>query len=112
MTELLRQARVVALPSRAEGTPMVLVEAMSLGRPFVSTSVGGIPELANQGGILVPVDDHLALANRLVDFLAEPRLAYELGERGRKFCAETRSISVIDDRLRQLYSATASFNAL
>jgi len=105
MLEILRRARVVALPARAEGMPMVLAEAMSLGRPFVSTPVGGIPELAEAGGILVPVDDELALADRLTELLANPALAQTIGERGRQFCVETRSVEVIDARLRELYSA-------
>ena len=108
MKELLRRARVVALPTRAEGMPMVLTEAMSLGRPFVSTPVGGIPELAEAGGVLVPVDDELALADRLTELLADPGLARTIGERGRRFCLETRSIEVIDARLRRLYTAAAA----
>jgi len=108
MKEILRRARVVALPSRAEGMPMVLAEAMSLGRPFVSTPVGGIPELAGEGGgVLVPVDDEIGLADRLTDLLADPELARTMGERGRRFCLETRSVETIDARLRKLYSAAA-----
>ena len=105
MREILRRARVVALPARAEGMPMVLTEAMSLGRPFVSTPVGGIPELAGGGGMLVPVGDELALADRLTELLADPALARTIGERGRQFCVETRSVEVIDARLRELYLA-------
>jgi glycosyltransferase involved in cell wall biosynthesis len=105
MREILRDARVVALPARAEGMPMVLAEAMSLGRPFVSTPVGAIPELAEEGGILVPVGDELVLADRLTELLADPALARMIGERGRQFCLETRSVEVIDARLRKLYSA-------
>jgi glycosyltransferase involved in cell wall biosynthesis len=108
MKEILRSARVIALPSRAEGMPMVLTEAMSLGRPFVSTPVGGIPELASAGGMLVPVDDELALADRLTELLANHDLARRLGERGRRFCLETRSVEVIDTRLRKLYAAAAA----
>jgi glycosyltransferase involved in cell wall biosynthesis len=103
MREILRDARVIALPARAEGMPMVLAEAMSLGRPFVSTPVGGIPELAEAGGVLVPVGDELALADRLTELLADPELARRIGERGRQFCVETRNIEVIDARLRELY---------
>jgi glycosyltransferase involved in cell wall biosynthesis len=106
--KFLRRARVVALPARAEGMPMVLTEAMSLGRPFVSTPVGGIPELAGEGGMLVPVGDAIGLADRLTDLLADPELARRIGERGRQFCLETRSIEVIDARLRELYSAAAA----
>jgi glycosyltransferase involved in cell wall biosynthesis len=88
--------------------PMVLAEAMSLGRPFVSTPVGAIPELADAGGMLVPVDDEYGLADRLTDLLADPDLARGIGERGRQFCVETRSVEVIDARLRALYSAAAA----
>ena len=105
MRRILREARVIALPARAEGMPMILTEAMSLGRPFVSTPVGGIPELAEAGGMLVPVDDEAALADRLTDLLADAGLARTIGERGRRFCLQTRSIEVIDARLRELYSA-------
>jgi glycosyltransferase involved in cell wall biosynthesis len=105
---LMRSARAVALPSRAEGMPMVLTEAMSLARAFVSTPVGGIPELADAGGMLVPVDDELALADRLTELLANPGLARAIGERGRQFCVETRSVEVIDARLRELYAAAAA----
>jgi glycosyltransferase involved in cell wall biosynthesis len=106
--EILHRARVVALPARAEGMPMVLAEAMSLGRPFVSTPVGGIPELADEGGMLVPVGNEHALADRLTQLLADPGLARSIGERGRRFCLETRSVEVIDARLRQLYAAAAN----
>jgi glycosyltransferase involved in cell wall biosynthesis len=106
--KILRDARVIALPARAEGMPMILAEAMSLGRPFVSTPVGGIPELAAEGGMLVPIDDELALADRLTDLLADPDLARTIGERGRRFCLQTRSVEVVDARLRELYLAAAT----
>jgi glycosyltransferase involved in cell wall biosynthesis len=108
LREFLRRARVVTLPSRAEAVPMVLVEAMSLGRPFVSTPVGGIPELASEGGILVDVDDDVELANRLTDLLADADMARAMGERGRRFCMKTRSIEVIDARLRELYTVAGA----
>jgi glycosyltransferase involved in cell wall biosynthesis len=102
---LLRSARVVALPSRAEGMPMILTEAMGCGRPFVSTAVGGIPDLAHGGGVLVDVGDEPALARRLTELLEDPALAHSIGEQGRSFCRATRSIEVIDARLCELYAA-------
>jgi glycosyltransferase involved in cell wall biosynthesis len=105
MKEILRRARAIALPARAERMPMILIEAMSMGRPFVSTPVGAIPELAAAGGMLVAIDDHIGLANCLTGLLADPHLAGVMGERGRQFCIETRSIEIVDARLRELYSA-------
>jgi len=103
MHKLLRSARAVALPSRAEGMPMILTEAMSHGRPFVSTPVGAICELAKEGGMLVPVGDEVALARSLVELLADRLLARSIGEHGRRFCRQTRSVEVIDTRLDALY---------
>jgi glycosyltransferase involved in cell wall biosynthesis len=108
LRDLLQSARVVALPSRAEGMPMILTEAMSGGRPFVSTPVGGIPDLAREGGMLVDVGDEVALARCLTELLADRALARSIGERGRQFCRTTRSIDVIDARLGELYSAATA----
>lgn len=105
--DILRSARVVVLPSRAEGMPMILTEAMSVGRPFVSTPVGGIPDLAGEGGVLVPVDDEIGLARCLTELLASPERARDIGDRGLRFCLRTRSVEVIDARLRELYEAAA-----
>lgn len=103
MVELLREARVVVLPSRAEGMPMILTEAMSAGRPFISTPVGAIGELARGGGVLVPVGDPDALAEALISLLADPSSARRIGERAREYCRATRSVEVIDRRLGELY---------
>jgi glycosyltransferase involved in cell wall biosynthesis len=108
MRQILKAARVVVLPARAEAMPMILTEAMSAARPFIGTPVGAIPELANAGGLLVPVDDELALADRLTELLADPALAQGLGEAGQRFCIQTRSVEVIDARLRGLYFAAAA----
>jgi glycosyltransferase involved in cell wall biosynthesis len=100
---LIRQARVIVLPSRSEAVPMILVEASAAGRPFVSTPVGGVESLAG-GGTLVPVGDHEALADALTDFLANPEHAQSAGTRGQKICSERMGLNVIDARLRQLYA--------
>jgi glycosyltransferase involved in cell wall biosynthesis len=100
---LMHRARCVALPSRAEAMPMVLLEAMAAGRPFVATPVGGISALAD-GGLLVPVDDSEALANALISLLQDPALAARLGRHGRDNCERLRSSAVLDTRLRTVYS--------
>ncbi|MCE9567900.1 MAG: glycosyltransferase family 4 protein [Planctomycetes bacterium] len=64
-------ARVVVLPSFAEGLPVVLMEALAMGRPVVTTYVAGIPELVRGGvnGWLVPAGDLGALVAALTQAL-------------------------------------------
>ena len=61
------QARALILPSFAEGLPVVLMEAMALGRPVLTTYVAGIPELVVPGetGWLVPAGSEEALVNAM-----------------------------------------------
>jgi glycosyltransferase involved in cell wall biosynthesis len=101
--QLIREARVIALPSRGEALPMILTEAMAAGRPFVSTPTGGIASLAGCG-LIVPVEDHEALADALIALLADPGYAQSLGMAGQTRCRETMSPEAIGVRLRKLYS--------
>ena len=67
----LLDARALVLPSFAEGLPVVIMEAMALRRPVISTYVAGIPELVQNGdhGWLVPAGDVDALATAMRECL-------------------------------------------
>lgn len=78
-------ARALVLPSFAEGLPVVLMEALALGRPVISTYVAGIPELVepDASGWLVPAGDVEALAAAMRAALrASPAELEALGRRG------------------------------
>jgi glycosyltransferase involved in cell wall biosynthesis len=100
---LVRSARVVVLPSRAEGMPMILTEALAAARPFVATPVGGVRSITPDPEMLVPVDDPNALARKISRYLEDRDYADRAGRLGQKYVIETRSPEVIDLRLREIY---------
>jgi glycosyltransferase involved in cell wall biosynthesis len=100
---LIRSSRVIVLPSRAEGMPMILTEALAAGRPFIATPVGGTGELAPCEEMLVPVEDSTSLADAMERFLTDVDVAQRVGDRCQQFCRDTRSPRVIDVELRKFY---------
>lgn len=82
--ERLAAADVVAVSSRAENAPLVLLEAMASGIPVVATRVGGVPELVEHGvsGLLVPPEDPSALAAAFDSLARDPSLRARLGRGG------------------------------
>jgi glycosyltransferase involved in cell wall biosynthesis len=69
-----------------DGLPNVLLEAMAMQVPVVSTRFSGIPEAVKDGhtGLLVPPRDSEALAKALARFLDDPHLRDRLGQEGRR----------------------------
>lgn len=82
----LHAMNVFVLPSRTEGLPITILEAMAAGKPVVATPVGGIPEVVRDGetGLLVPPGDPGRLAEAVIRLLEVPTLAEAMGEAGRK----------------------------
>jgi glycosyltransferase involved in cell wall biosynthesis len=85
--DLVRSSAVLAAPSRwFENQPMIILEALACGTPVVATHLGGTPELIAPGvdGDLTPADDPAALAFALQPFVADPELALDMGQAGRR----------------------------
>jgi glycosyltransferase involved in cell wall biosynthesis len=104
-------ARALVLPSLAEGLPVVLMEAMALRRPVLTTWVAGIPELVRPGenGWLVPSGDVEALAAALQDVLARPAAELRaMGEAAHRRALERHSIDTEAAKLAALFHAAAA----
>lgn len=82
---LYRQADIFALASFAEGIPIVLMEAMAMQIPCVTTRITGIPELIRDGidGILIAPSDDEELADAIGQLARDARLRHQLGQAGR-----------------------------
>jgi colanic acid/amylovoran biosynthesis glycosyltransferase len=86
LQELYEQAAVFCLPSFAEGVPVVLMEAMAMGVPVVTTRIAGIPELIENGhsGVLVAPGRADEIADSLSHLIGDPELRQQLGDNGRE----------------------------
>jgi glycosyltransferase involved in cell wall biosynthesis len=99
------QVALVVLPSVSladdvrEGIPISLVEAMSHGIPVVATATGGIPELLEGAGILVPERDVRALAGAILQLLGDRDLRERVGEAGRRRVEESFDVMTQTRRL-------------
>jgi glycosyltransferase involved in cell wall biosynthesis len=84
--QLMAAMDLVVLASYAEGIPRVLMEAAALGKPAVGTDVRGTRETIVDGvtGRLVPIKDPKALADAIVEVLADPARAAEMGQAARQ----------------------------
>jgi len=98
---ILDTADLFVLPSRTEGLPRALIEAMARGLPCIGSAVGGIPELLDAGE-LVPAGDPAALAARIQEVLRSPLRMETMSRRNlaasREYCA-----SVLAERRRRFY---------
>ncbi len=102
---LLKRCHVFVLPSLAEATPTVVLEAMSCGKPVVGSRVGGVPEQIEDGvtGFLVDPADASQLAHRITYLLEHPEVAKRMGLFGRNVAKERFNWAEISRQLTRAY---------
>lgn len=104
-------ARALVMPSCMEGLPVALIEAMTLGRPVISTYVGGIPELVRPGkdGWLVVAGCAEAVADAMQQCLAAPvESLSRMGSEGRQRVLERHRIDDAAELLARLFRSAAA----
>jgi glycosyltransferase involved in cell wall biosynthesis len=107
---LLRRTDILVLPSYSENLPMVILEAFSHGIAVISTPVGAIPEVIDNGGngLIVPAGDVAALANALESLISDPNLRRRLGNAARRDHADRYEISSYVKRLAVIWRHSQS----
>jgi glycosyltransferase involved in cell wall biosynthesis len=95
------------LPSRREGMSNALLEAMSFGVPCIATDISGSQDLIthNQNGLLIPVEDEVALAEAVIYFYRNPAIAEKMGAKGRQTIEEGYTIEQVSERYYQLFKS-------
>jgi glycosyltransferase involved in cell wall biosynthesis len=102
---VLAAADVVVVPSLWESGPLVLTEAMALGRPVVTTPVGYAPDLVDgeTTGLLVAIGDAGPLGVAIADLLEHPERARAMGDAGQRRVAEWLDPDGAIDRIVAVY---------
>lgn len=102
---LLASSKIFVMPSRWEGLPIALLEAMAAGKPVIASRVGGIPELIehNRNGWLIPPEDVAALVQAIETLLANPELSARLGLQALADIRGKYSIEVYIQQIHNLY---------
>lgn len=116
IVEILNSSHILLAPSVTsedgdqEGTPTVIMEAMAMGLPILSTQHSGIPELVENGvsGFLVPERDVDALAEKLRYLVEHPEVWPDMGRAGRAYVEECHNIDKLNDRLVAIYQQLSS----
>lgn len=111
----LHAARSMVLPSFAEGLPVVVMEAMALRRPVISTFVAGIPELVvpGQHGWLVPAGDVVALANAMQECVEmDVEDLNRMGEQARERVLDRHDVDEAAARMIDAFETAAAPQAI
>jgi glycosyltransferase involved in cell wall biosynthesis len=106
LAQAIAGARFAIVPSEwYENSPNTILETFAQGKPVVATSIGGIPELVNDGvdGLLVPPCDATALADTLRWLWDRPQIATEMGWAGRVKVEERYDAPLHYKRITALY---------
>lgn len=106
VSQRLRRASLFLMPSRSEGIPISLLEAMAMGTPVIASNVGGIPEVVshNVEALLIEPDRPVALTEAISRVLADPALSVRLASAAReRYLREFRS-QTMRDRYLALYA--------
>ena len=104
--ELMMGMDVFVLPSFTEGTPMALLEAMSLGIPVVASAVGQIPKIVSSGenGLLISAGDISELSKSVLKIFDDKAFARQLSEKAFKTVEKKYSTHVWIKKLEDIYS--------
>lgn len=104
LRELIDDSSCLVLPSRSEGLPRIVLEAMARARAVVATDVGGLAELVADGvnGWLVPPEDPVRLAAALREALADPARLEAMGRASRRVAESRDPATEYEDGIRRL----------
>lgn len=105
---VLRALDIFIMPSYKESFGKVLIEAMAMKIPVISTNKGGPPEILSQGecGLLVPPCESAPIAEAVLQYLENDQLRRDMIDKGRRKVEDYYSLTSVLERLEKLYYET------
>ena len=105
IADILKGSHIVCLPSYREGLPKSLLEALSSGRPIITTDVPGCREVCEDGvnGLLIPARDSIALSDAIEKLAINPELRQAMGRAGRMRAESEFSSELVCTQTLDLY---------
>ena len=105
IADILKGSHIVCLPSYREGLPKSLLEALSSGRPIITTDVPGCREVCEDGvnGLLIPARDSIALSDAIEKLAINPELRQAMGRAGRMRAESEFSSELVCAQTLDLY---------
>lgn len=103
--DVLASIDIFVMPSLLEGLPMILLEAMAMGKPIVATDIDGMQEVLDHGktGLLVPSKDPEALSEAIVNLLIHRDKAHQMGINARRVVEERFGVDIMVQRVEEVY---------
>lgn len=113
ISDYMRASDLFFFPSKQEGMPNVLLEAMACGLPCVVSRISGTADLVEEGrtGFLVPMDDEQTYANVIYDLSQDRSLAVSIGRNARESIMQRFSLSATARQYRMIYSSLLGLNS-
>ena len=104
--EVISMASIYVLPSYREGTPRSTLEAMSMGRPIITTDAPGCKETVIDGetGFIVPIRNVERLAERMKRLVDDHALRSEMGQKSYDFCKDKYDVKSVNAALIEILS--------
>lgn len=98
--DLLKKTDVCVISSNSESFSLALLEAMASGLPVVITNVGGMSDIVDNNGLIVPADDHLKFADAMRKLACNPELRMRYGQRSLELIKKYEVKNVVEQYKR------------
>jgi len=107
VSRLVSALDVFVLSTHLEGFPLVILEAMALGKPVIATAVGGIPEIVKhrETGLLFDRENDAQFADGLLEFLENPALRNRLAAAGEHLVRQSFTTAAFGRRMSEVYAS-------